>query len=57
MKTKAVAKKGKPVSAKGANLLADLMKSKGKTPVKPVAAPIDAEDMADGGADEAKEKE
>lgn len=48
----------KKVSAKGAQLLAQLMKNKGKkTAVPAKAAIVDAEDLKDGGADEDKEKE
>ena len=47
-------KKGKsPVTAKQAGLVANMMKAKGKAPAK---MPMDAEDMIDGGVDEATEK-
>lgn len=51
-KNKAV-KKGAPVSAKQAAGLANFLKNKKSAK----AAPVDAEDLADGGIDEAEEKE
>lgn len=53
MQSKKSAKKGKAISAKGAMLMANMMKGKSKAPYRKPA--VDAEDLKDGGIDEDKE--